>query len=134
MMKAKNKNWTLKFIALFTISFLIGWIMCSLAHDYFQGMKLPEDEKEIYPEDVKFTYFDDREKINNTTGFLIKLYEPIAKDEYGAWQVQTLRDSSVRLLQASEIPTVLHSLIEENKVEEVETLDFVEYVYPYKTR
>lgn len=133
-MKAKNKNWTLKFIAVFTISFLIGWSICSLTHHYFQGMKLPGNGEEIYPEDVKFTYFDDREKINNTAGFLIKLYEPITKDEYGAWQVQTLRDSSVRLLQASEIPTVLHSLIEENKVEEIETLDFVEYVYLYKER
>jgi len=130
-MKTKNKNWTVKFIALFIISFLIGWTICSFL---FQGMKPPGDEKEIYPEDVKFTYFDDREKINNTAGFLIKLYEPIAKDEYGALQVQTLRNSGVRLLQASEIATVLHSLIEENKVEEVETLDFVEYIYPYKTR
>ena len=48
-----------------------------------------------------------------------------------------MRDSGVRLLQTSEIATVYHSLIEENKVEEVEEvekLDFVEYIYPYKTR
>ncbi|MBA7530772.1 hypothetical protein ES705_22982 [subsurface metagenome] len=136
MMKAKNKNWTPKFIALFIISFLIGWGICSLTHQYFQGMKLPGENpaEEIYPAEVKFTYFDDREKINNTAGFLIKLYEPIAKDKYGSQRVETLRNSGVRLLQASEIPTVLHSLIEENKVEEVENLDFVEYVYPYKTR
>ena len=131
MVKTKTKNWTLKFIAVFTISFLIGWGICSLL---FQGMKPLENGEKIYPEDVKFTYFDDSEKINNTSGFLIKLYEPIAKDEYGAWQVQTLRDSGVRLLQASEISTILHSLIEENKVEEVENLDFVEYIYPYKIR
>ena len=113
-----------------------GWVICSFTHYYFQGMKLPSKNpaEEIYPEDVEFTYFDDSEKINNTAGFLIKLYEPITKDELGAQRVETLRSSGVRLLQASEIPAVLHSLIEENKVEEVEELDFVEYVYPYKTR
>lgn len=134
MMKAKTKNGTPKFIALFIISFLIGWGICSLTHHYFQGMKLPGENpaEEIYPADVKFTYFDDREKINNTAGFLIKLYEPIAKDKYGSQRVETLRNSGIRLLQASEISTVLHSLIEENKVEEVESLDFVEYVYPYQ--
>lgn len=126
-MKNKTKNWALKFIAVFIISFLIGWAMCSFL---FQGMKLPEDEEEIYPEIyVKFAYFDDHEEINNTAGFLIKCYTSLTEN-----QIQTLRNSGVKLLQASEIATIYHSLIEENKVEEVENLDFVEYVYPYRTR
>lgn len=128
MMKTKTKNWTLRFIALFIISFLIGWIICSLL---FQGMKPPEENsaKLIYPNDVINTIFDDNEKINNTAGFLIKCYKPLTEE-----QIQILRNCCVRLLQTSEIATIYHSLIEENKVEEVENLDFVEYVYPYKTR
>ncbi len=94
-------------------------------------MKLPEENpaKLIYPNDVINTIFDDSEKINNTAGFLIKCYKPLTEN-----QIQVLRDSGVRLLQASEIETIYHSLIEENKIEEVENLDFVEYVYPYKTK
>ena len=115
-----------------------GSFICTKCGDKICGLgenrcNCPKDcSEEIYPAEVKFTYFDDREKINNTAGFLIKLYEPIAKDMYGSQRVETLRNSGVRLLQASEISTVLHSLIEENKVEEVESLDFVEYVYPYQ--
>ena len=94
-------------------------------------MKLPEEnpDKLIYPGDVINTIFDDSEKINNTAGFLIKCYKPLTEH-----QTQILRDSGVRLLQTSEIATIYHSLIEENKIEEVEILDFVEYIYPYKTR
>ena len=35
MMKTKIKNWTVKFIALYIVFFLIGWGMCSLSHNYF---------------------------------------------------------------------------------------------------
>ena len=111
-------------------------IGAGIGYHYFQsnviiGVKLPGEKpaKLIYPNDVINTIFDDSEKINNTAGFLIKCYKPLTEN-----QIQVLRDSGVRLLQASEIPTVYHSLIEENKVEEVEKLDFVEYIYPYKTR
>jgi len=107
-----------------------------IGYHYFQsnviiGVKLPGENpaKLIYPNDVINTIFDDSEKINNTAGFLIKCYKPLTEN-----QIQVLRDSGVRLLQTSEIATVYHSLIEENKVEEVEKLDFVEYIYPYKTR
>ena len=127
-MKRKTKSWAAKFIVLFIIFFLIGWGICSLL---FQGMKPPEENsaKLIYPNDVINTIFDDNEKINNTAGFLIKCYEPLTEN-----QIQILRDFGVRLLQTSEITTIYHSLIEENKVEEIETLDFVEYVYLYKIR
>ncbi len=94
-------------------------------------MKLPEENpaKLIYPNDMINTIFDDSEKINNTAGFLIKCYKPLTEN-----QIQVLRDSGVRRLQASEIETIYHRLIEENKIEEVENLDFVEYVYLYKTK
>ena len=138
-MKTKNKDKTPKFIALAVICLLVGAGIGLVSYHYlfksdlaiFQGMKLPEENpaKLIYPNDVINTIFDDSEKINNTAGFLIKCYKPLTEN-----QIQVLRDSGVRLLQASEIPTVYHSLIEENKVEEVESLDFVEYIYPYKTR
>ena len=128
MMKTKSKNKSIKFIALFIIFFLIVWAICSFL---FQGMKSPEENssKLIYPSDVINIIFDDSEKINNTTGFLIKCYKPLTE-----YQTQILRDFGVRLLQTSEIATIYHSLIEENKIEEVEILDFVEYIYPYKTR
>ena len=139
IMKAKNKDKTPKFIALAVVCLLVGVGIGLVSYHYlfksdlaiFQGMKLPEENpaKLIYPNDVINTIFDDSEKINNTAGFLIKCYKPLTEN-----QIQVLRDSGVRLLQASEIPTVYHSLIEENKVEEVESLDFVEYIYPYKTR
>jgi hypothetical protein len=136
-MKTKNKDKTPKFIALAVICLLVGAGIGLVSYHYlsdlaiFQGMKLPEEKpaKLIYPNDVINTIFDDSEKINNTAGFLIKCYKPLTEN-----QIQVLRDSGVRLLQASEIATVYHSLIEENKVEEVESLDFVEYIYPYKIR
>ena len=136
-MKTKNKDKTPKFIALAVICLLVGAGIGLVSYHYlsdlaiFQGMKLPEENpaKLIYPNDVINTIFDDSEKINNTAGFLIKCYKPLTEN-----QIQVLRDSGVRLLQTSEIATIYHGLLEENKIEEVESLDFVEYIYPYKTR
>lgn len=138
-METKTKNWTPKFIALAVICLVIGAGIGLLGYHYlfksdlaiFHGMKVPEENpaKLIYPNDVINTIFDDSEKINNTVGFLIKCYKPLTEN-----QIQVLRDSGVRLLQTSEIATIYHGLLEENKIEEVESLDFVEYVYPYKTR
>ena len=116
-----KSNW-IKFIALAMVCLLIGVGI---------GLLSTKNVEKIYPKEVKFTYFDDSEKINNTDSFLIKLYEPIGKNEYGSWRIETLRNNGVRLLQPSEIPTIFHSLIEENKVEEIENLNFVECVYAY---
>ncbi|MDN5295633.1 MAG: hypothetical protein PWP01_1143 [Methanosarcinales archaeon] len=83
----------------------------------------------LYPETVEYTYFDDYKLINNTDSFLIKTYKPLTEE-----QIKILRNSGVRKLSASEIETVYHSLIEENRVEEVKDLDFIEDVYQYKTK
>lgn len=82
-----------------------------------------------YPADVKGVIFDDSEKIKDTSSFFIQTYKPLNTNE-----VQSLRNSGVRLLQYSEIPNVYPSLIEEDKVDDVENLDFVKAVYPYPTK
>jgi len=84
---------------------------------------------EHYPETVGQTYFDDSKKANNTVALLIKTYKPLTED-----QIQILRNSGVKKLSASEIETIYHGLIEENKVDEVKNLNFVEDVYPYKVK
>ena len=119
-----------------------GSFICTKCGDKICGLgenrcNCPKDcSEEIYPEDVKFTYFDDREKINNTAGFLIQIYEPKPFQSMllTGEQIQILKDSGVRVMQSSEIEYVYHSLIEEDKVDEVKNLDFVKDVYPYKTK
>lgn len=83
----------------------------------------------IYPKTTGITYFDDWKLINNTNSFLIKTIKPLAEE-----QIQILRNSSVRKLSTSEIENIYHSLIEENKIKEVEKLDFVDYTYHYPTK
>jgi len=87
------------------------------------------DRGRLYPETTGYTYFDDYELINNTASFLIETYKPLTEK-----QIKILRNLGVRKLSTSEIETVYHSLIEENRVEEVKDLDFVEDVYQYKTK
>ncbi len=89
----------------------------------------------FYPAEVKNILFDDSEKIQNTAGFLIQTYDPLWEPEYEYKdKIQILRNSGVRVLKTSDIPIVYHSLIEEDKVDEVRNLSFVKAVYPYKTR
>jgi len=61
MMKIKNKNWTVKFIAVFTISFLIGWGICSLGHNYFfeQESSKIEPTKEMVE---KIIFYEDNKQ------------------------------------------------------------------------
>jgi len=84
---------------------------------------------EHYPETVGQTYFDDSKEANNTVALLIKTCKPLTEE-----QIQILRNAGVKELSASEIETIYHSLIEENKVDEVKNLNFVEDVYPYKAK
>ena len=84
---------------------------------------------ETYPKTTGITYFDDWKLINNTDSFLIKTIKPLTEE-----QIQILRNSGVRKLSASEIETIYNSLIEENKIKEVEELDFVDYIYHYPVK
>ena len=86
----------------------------------------------FYPAEVRNTIFDDSEKIRDTASFLIQTKEPIIN--LNGSEVQTLRNSGVRVLKYSDIPTIYHSLIEEDRVDEVKKLDFVKAVYTYKTK
>ena len=87
------------------------------------------EDKKLYPETVNRTYFDDSKEANNTVALLIKTRKPLTEE-----QIQILRSSGVRKLSASELKTVYHSLIEEDRVDEVKSLNFVEGIYPYKTK
>jgi hypothetical protein len=86
-------------------------------------------EDKLYPETVGQTYFDDSIEANNTVALLIKTCKPLTEE-----QIQILRSSGVKKLSASELETIYHALIEEDMVDEVKSLDFVESVYPYKMR
>lgn len=88
-----------------------------------------EEEKKVYPKTVGITYFDDHELINNTTAFLIRCHKPLNEE-----QIRILRNYGVRKLSTSEIENIYHSLTEEDKVEVIRDFDFVDDVYPYKTK
>ena len=115
---------------IFAIAIVVaaGWLILSYPTEVVVNSGKSKETK-IYPGTVGITYFDDYKLINNTASFLIQTSKPLTEE-----QIATLRNSGVRKLSTSEIGTVYHSLIEENKVEEVEELDFVEDVYPYKIK
>jgi hypothetical protein len=83
----------------------------------------------VYPEDAGRPFFDDWESISNTASFLIRTHDPLTEE-----QIETLRRSGVRKLAPSEIDMIYHSLIEEDQVERVRELEWVEDVYPNKLK
>ncbi|HJH26202.1 MAG TPA: hypothetical protein C5S37_05360, partial [Methanophagales archaeon] len=115
---------------IFAIAIVIaaGWLILSYQTEVVVN-SCEFKETKIYPGTVGITYFDDYKLINNTASFLIQTSKPLTEE-----QIATLRNSGVRKLSTSEIGTVYHGLIEENTVEDVEHLDFVEDVYPYKIK
>lgn len=88
-----------------------------------------ENTNKIYPKKVIHTFYDDYKLANTTAAFLIKTYKPLTEK-----QILILRELGVRELSTSEIETIYHALIEEERVKDVKDLDFVEDVYPYKTK
>ncbi|MBN1193840.1 MAG: hypothetical protein JXA08_00595 [Methanomicrobiaceae archaeon] len=80
---------------------------------------------QVYPEDAGRPWLYDRESISNTASFLIRTHNPLTEE-----QIEILRRTGVRKLAPSEIDTIYHSLIEEDQVEGVRELEWVEDVSP----
>jgi len=95
-------------------------------------VKKPIGGNEIYPQQISNTIFDDSSnlinpqtgEVTNTAEYLIKTYNPLTES-----QIQTLRNSGVWRLQASDVPNIYFSLIEETKISQIKSLSFIQDVY-----